>query len=141
MKAWLASGVALALAACASVENRVPQSLDEIARDYVRLVLEIDAHEPGYVDAYFGPSEWRDEARKNPRGRSDLKREADKLKAELNVYHSADPEQAQRARVLFADVSSARFRLDMIEGKRVTFVEEAERLFALRPALKTALSL
>ncbi len=136
MKAWLASGMALVLAACASVETRAPQSLDEIARDYVRLVLEIDAHEPGYVDAYFGPSEWRDEARKNPRSRPDLKREADKLKSELQIYRSADPEQAQRARVLLADVSSARFRLDMIDGKRVSFVDEAERLFALRPALK-----
>jgi hypothetical protein len=81
VKPWLASIVALALAACASVESRAPANLDDIARDYVRLVLEIDAHEPGYVDAFFGPSEWRDEARKNPRGRPDLKREADRLKA------------------------------------------------------------
>ncbi|MFT3725960.1 MAG: hypothetical protein QM773_20545 [Hyphomonadaceae bacterium] len=136
MKPWLASVVALALAACASVESRVPQSLDNIAHDYVRLVLEIDAHEPGYVDAYFGPSEWRDEARKNPRARLDLKREADRLKSALGAYRTSDPELAQRAKVLLADISSARFRLDMIDGKRVSFVDEAERLFALRPVLK-----
>lgn len=136
MKPWLASIVALALAACASVESRAPANLDDVARDYVRLVLEIDAHEPGYVDAFFGPSEWRDEARKNPRGRPDLKREADRLKGALGAFHSADPEVAQRARVLLADVSSARFRLDMIDGKRVSFADEAERLFALRPVLK-----
>ncbi len=136
MKRWLASVVALGLAACASMESRVPPSLDEIARDYVRLVLEVDAHESGYVDAYFGPAEWRDEARKNPRARPELKREAERLQAELRSFRTGDAEQAQRARVLLADISSARFRLDMIDGKRVKFADEAERLFALRPDLK-----
>lgn len=136
MKRWLASVVALGLAACASVENRVPQSLDEIARDYVRLVLEVDAHESGYVDAYFGPAEWRDEARRNPRARPELKREAERLQAELRASRIVDAELSQRAKVLLADISSARFRLDMIDGKRAKFADEAERLFALRPELK-----
>jgi hypothetical protein len=136
VKQWLASVVALGLAACASVESRVPQNLDEIARDYVRLVLEIDAHESGYVDAYFGPAEWREEARRNPRARPELKQDADRLAAGLHGYRTADAEQAQRAKVLLADISSARFRLDMIDGKRVKFADEAERLFALRPVLK-----
>lgn len=136
MKQWLASILALALAACASMENRVPQTLDEIARNYVRLVLEIDAHEPGYVDAYFGPREWRDEALKSPRARAELKSEADRLLAATRAWRTDDPELRQRARVLAADISSARFRLDMIDGKRVKFADEAERLFALRPKLK-----
>ena len=37
-------------------------------------------------------------------------------------------EQGQRARVMMANTSSARFRLDMIDGKRAPFVEEAEAL-------------
>ncbi len=37
--------------------------------------------------------------------------------------------------MLLAAVRSARFRLDMIDGVRAPFLEEAERLFALRPAL------
>ena len=111
-------------------------SLDDMAREYVALVLEIDAHESGYVDAYFGPPEWREAARKNPRERDELKREADRLQAMLKRYSSAHVETAQRAKVLLANVSSARFRLDMIDGKRVPFVEEADKLFALRPQLK-----
>ena len=43
------------------------------------LALEIDAHESGYVDAYFGPAEWREAARRNPRERRELKAEADTL--------------------------------------------------------------
>jgi hypothetical protein len=37
---------------------------------------------------------------------------------------------------MMANTSSARFRLDMIDGKRTPFVEEAEALFGLRPKLR-----
>jgi hypothetical protein len=111
-------------------------SLDALARDYVRLALEIDAHESGYVDAYFGPDEWREAARKNPRERPELNAEADRIIAGLNGYTAEAGEQGQRARVLQANVRSARFRLDMIDGVRVKFADEAENLFALRPQLK-----
>jgi hypothetical protein len=127
--------LALGLAACATA----PQSratLDDVARDYVRLALEIDAHEPGYVDAYYGPSEWREAARKNPRGQAELKREADRLTAALAAAGAGEGLEAQRAKVLAANIASARFRLDMIGGTRVNFADEAERLFALRPVLK-----
>ena len=111
-------------------------TLDTLAQDYVRLVLEIDAHESGYVDAYFGPEDWREAARRNPRERPELKRDADRIKAALPAFVAVGGEQGQRAKVLLADVSSARFRLDMIDGKRVSFADEAEHLFALRPQLK-----
>ncbi|RYD83822.1 MAG: hypothetical protein EOP61_40940, partial [Sphingomonadales bacterium] len=110
-------------------------TIDEIARAYVALVLEIDAHESGYVDAYFGPAEWRAAARANPRERQQLKTDADTLAAALRHLPASDADTS-RARALLARVASARFRLDMIDGKRVKFADEAERLFALRPKLK-----
>jgi hypothetical protein len=111
-------------------------NIDTLAQDYVRLALEIDAHESGYVDAYYGPDEWREAARRNPRERGALKAAADRIVADLASLASAGGEQGQRARVMMANASSARFRLDMIDGKRVPFVEEAEALFALRPKLR-----
>lgn len=140
MKSWLAALAALLVAGCANLESRIAGSanvtLDTLARDYVQLALEIDAHESGYVDAYFGPEEWRDAARRNPRERTALKQDADRIKAALHAFTIQSGESGQRARVLLANVSSARFRLDMIDGKRVPFADEAERLFALRPDLK-----
>ena len=111
-------------------------NIDTLAQDYVRLALEIDAHESGYVDAYYGPDEWREAARRNPRERGALKAAADRIVADLASLASAGGGQGQRARVMMANASSARFRLDMIDGKRVPFVEEAEALFALRPELR-----
>lgn len=111
-------------------------TLDGLARDYVRLALEIDAHESGYVDAYYGPADWREEARRNPRERPELKAEADRIGSALQSLAMAGGEQGQRARALSANVASARFRLDMIDGVRAPFADEAERLFAVRPQLK-----
>ncbi|MEQ1784789.1 MAG: hypothetical protein ABMA14_25865, partial [Hyphomonadaceae bacterium] len=140
MKAWIAGLAAFVLAGCASVgagnSRSSPVPLDTLARDYVRLVLEIDAHESGYVDAYFGPESWREEALKNPRMLPELKAQADALVQALTWYAVVGGENTPRVRVLLADVASARFRLDMVDGKRVPFADEAERLFALRPVLK-----
>ena len=40
------------------------ETLDDVAEAYVRLVLALQRHNPNYVDAYFGPPEWRAEARR-----------------------------------------------------------------------------
>ncbi|HWT13208.1 MAG TPA: hypothetical protein VN231_10685, partial [Allosphingosinicella sp.] len=59
---------ALLLAACATVAPPAEaDGLDSVARDYVRLTLEIGEREEGYVDAYYGPPEWREQARAAPR--------------------------------------------------------------------------
>lgn len=135
MKILAAPILALALSACATMETGVHREIDAVAESYVRLVLEIDTYEPGYVDAYFGPAEWRDAAKASPRSRKALKAEADQLGAQLEGYIAPDADSAARAKVLAANISSARFRLDMIDGVRTPFADEAERLFALRPEL------
>jgi hypothetical protein len=136
VRAWALSLVAVVLSGCASVGGSRDVSIDALAHDYVRLALEIDAHESGYVDAYYGPEAWREAARRNPRERAALKVEADRIVAALRRLATAGGEPGQRARVMMANTSSARFRLDMIDGKRTPFVEEAEALFGLRPNLR-----
>jgi hypothetical protein len=112
--------------------------LDEAAQDYVRLVLEIGAHEKDYVDAYFGPPEWRMAAEAHPRNVPDLKAEADRIQSALSAVDAATQEPMERRRTAWikAHVASARTRLDMIEGARFRFTEEATRLFALTPMLR-----
>ena len=39
---------------------------DPVARDYLRLVLRLDQHRPGLVDAYFGPADLKAEADMEP---------------------------------------------------------------------------
>lgn len=136
MRIWIAMVFAAALGACAP--RQAEPDLNPLAERYVRLALEIGAHEEGYIDAYYGPAEWKTEAEANPRSTTELKPLADALAAEIDaaLETAQDPLVQRRARALAAYVSSARFRLDMIDGARAPFVEEAERLFALRPELR-----
>ena len=48
---------ALLLAACATGAPR-SDAFDAVAERFVKLTLEIGAHEEGYVDAYHGPPAW-----------------------------------------------------------------------------------
>ena len=40
------------------VEEKVAP-IDSIAEKYVKLTLEIGQHDPDFVDAYYGPDEWK----------------------------------------------------------------------------------
>ena len=51
-------------------------AMDRIAREYVDLVLELGAQDEGYVDAYYGPAEWRKEAEASPRGVAEIREAA-----------------------------------------------------------------
>jgi hypothetical protein len=61
------------------------ENLDAIARDYVRLQLEIGARDEGYVDAYYGPAEIRAEATANPRSVEELQSAVGALQRRLNA--------------------------------------------------------
>jgi hypothetical protein len=111
--------------------------LDAIARDYVALILEIGEHEDGYVDAYYGPPEWAAAAEANPRAVPQLIQGAATLTDRLNAVSTtgADPAVAQRKAYLLAHVSAAAARLRMLSGETMSFADEAEALFGVRPEL------
>ena len=50
-------------AACAQGSASVGSQsvMDQVAESYVRLVLAVGEHDTDYVDAYYGPEEWRDQ--------------------------------------------------------------------------------
>lgn len=133
----IASLLFLFVAGCATTPAP-SDDLNALAERFVRLSLEIGAHEEGYIDAYYGPPEWKTEAEANPRSVAQLKTDADALRADLTaaVANETDAAMQRRARTLEVYVSSARFRLDMIEGRRVPLADEAEALFNLRPELR-----
>lgn len=136
----------LMLAACATpmggsgpaLSATPADSLDAIAPDYVKLVLEIGEREPGYVDAYYGPPEWQAQAKAAPRDLGALSEGAAALAARLDAIPDAglDAPSLQRRTYLKAHVSAARARLRMLGGEKLSFADEAEALFGVRPELK-----
>lgn len=88
----LAAVVVLLVAACASVAPPAADreaALNVIAEDYVHLILEIGEHEPGYVDAYYGPEEWPAEAKAELRSVPELTAAATTLLAEIEAVPEA----------------------------------------------------
>ncbi len=140
MRAFLL-GLLLLLGACATAAAPADPSgddLDAIARDYVALILEIGEREPGYVDAYYGPAEWQDAAKADPRTVPQLIQGAAGLTERLNAVPTRGAEQAtvQRRAYLLAHVSAASARLRMLSGETMGFADEAEALFGIRPELR-----
>lgn len=136
MRALVMSAL-LFLAACASTPQAAPTAdgLDAVARDYVALILELGEREDGYVDAYYGPPEWLAAAKADPRTTPQLIQGAAALTARLNAVpdRGLDAMSLQRKKYLLAHVSAAAARLRMISGEKMSFADEAEALFGIRP--------
>ena len=142
MRAFLLS-VLMFLGACAmnpasSDQPDAGAALDGVAKDYVALILEIGEREPGYVDAYYGPPEWAEAAKANPRTVLQLIQGAATLTERLNAIPTGDaaPVVAQRKAYLLAHISAASARLRMLSGETMSFADEAEALFGIRPELR-----
>src|SRR5688572_20601743 len=78
----------LLLAGCVSA-GPARESLDSIARDYVKLQLAVGEKEAGYVDAYYGPPEWQAEAKLKPQALPDLAARAAVLAVRLRSLADA----------------------------------------------------
>jgi hypothetical protein len=127
----------LVLAGCAST-GPAHESLDAIARDYVKLQLAIGEKEEGYIDAYYGPPEWQAEAKMKPQSLPDLAARGGVLSVRLRNLGDArlEPMEVRRRDFLLAQLRAASTRLDMMQGRKLAFADEAEGLFGVRPELK-----
>ena len=118
-------------------------TLDALAEDYVKLILDIGQQEDGYVDAYYGPAEWQAEANASTETVAELRIRAAALMTDLAGMAAAlmtnsasvDPQIFQRIAYLSAHVSAADARLRMLDGEQFSFADEAEALFGIRPEI------
>lgn len=139
MRRLMAVFVGLALIGLTpSARAQGPGILDAIARDYVRLQLEIGARDDGYIDAYYGPPAIREAAQANPRTLPELSTAAEALLARVgNVsLRRAGPLDVRRIRFLAAQLNAAITRLRMVRGERLSFAEEALGLYGVTPTLQ-----
>jgi len=121
----------LLLTGCATV-RQPPDSLDAIARDYVRLQLEIGARDEGYIDAYYGPEAIREAARADPRSLADLAIAAEAMKARVEAIASGPGSLERRRRsFLIAQLTAAGHRLRLVRGESLSFSEEALGLYGV----------
>jgi hypothetical protein len=134
---WLCGlAASLALAGCVAPEP-AGDNLNEIAADYVQMQLEIGEREEGYIDAYYGPPEWQVAAKSAPRSAEQLAQEAAALTGRTQAVDPSrlEPMEQRRRAFLIAQLKAVETRLRMIRGEKLSFADEAEGLFGVRPQL------
>ncbi len=102
-----------------------------IGRGLVQLALALEEHIPGYVDAYFGPPEWKVQAKaKGARPLAELHRVAADLAAAIDGDSGLEP---QRRDFLQRVVRAVQTSLRILDGARMPLAEEVEALYDIRP--------
>jgi hypothetical protein len=107
--------------------------LGVLAERYVRLVLAIGEHDANMVDAYYGPSQWREEARAHKQSLEVLESDAGNLADELEKVAAPDDLSAVRRRALTEQLASIRARLEVLRGTKLSFDDEARRIHGIAP--------
>jgi len=96
----------------------------------VRLVLALGRHDPDYVDAYYGPPAWREDAARDTPPLSEILEAAIVLASRLATTTEARDELRRlRQRYLARMIQSVAVRAEMLAGKRLSFDEESVALY------------
>jgi hypothetical protein len=110
-----------------------------VAERYVKLVLAMEHHDPGYVDAYYGPADWRTEIEDHPWSLEKIVQEADSLKLLLSRITPNKDELSQlRYTYLNGQIQAVRFRAEMLLGKSASFDQESQGLYNATAPTHTA---
>jgi hypothetical protein len=132
----VACGLALALAlwcaAATSVQQADPiQAMNRHAESYVKLVLAVGQHEPGYVDAFYGPVEWREEAARTKTPLAALRERGEAVVADLQAIAVPKGDELVRLRqgYLVRQLQALVGRVRMLGGEKFAFDEESKLLY------------
>ena len=131
-----AVAAALAAASCAAkTGDRAAASLDAAARAYVGFVLALGERDSDSLDAYHGPAAWQAEARAQHASLADIRARAG-ASADALVAHApgGQDEDGPRRAFLVRQLRAVVSRIDVLQGARPAFDEEAMMLFGLDTA-------
>ncbi|MDC8758245.1 hypothetical protein [Janthinobacterium fluminis] len=110
-------------------DNSSGLRLAGVAERYVKLVLAIGQHDAAYVDAFYGPAQWQDEAVANRQDLASIRRDIDAARALLATQHPEQDEEVQRVACLDKQLRSMQARVDMLAGAVFSFDAETELLY------------
>jgi hypothetical protein len=126
----VAAGLAVAAASAQRAEKSSP--MDTIAERYVKLVLALGQHDADYVDAYYGPPEWKSDADSHKRTLPDIRSETRQVIAAIPPLTDADRRDeivVLRHEYLHRQLEALDARARMLEGEKLTFDQESKALY------------
>ena len=128
--------IILCLALCAACSQQAPiesaeLQMNPIAERYVRLGLALGEHDENYVDAFFGPQEWRDEAQQQAMPLASIAAAADGLIDELLALDLSIAESVVvlRQNFLITHLRALAAVSRQRDGQVFSFDEESEAIY------------
>ena len=138
--------ILLSLVFCGLVASsggaRAADGLNAVAERYVLLVLALGQHDSDYVDAFYGPAEWKAQAEKEKKSLDAIGTEAAELLEMLRVEGTAAPlvESSNsgdsgdemlklRREYLQKQISALAARVRILKGEKVKFDVESRALY------------
>ena len=128
--------IGLVVLACAGGESSdapdgAEAAMNGIAESYVRLVLAVGTHDADYVDAYYGPPEWRSAADSAAEPLDSIAARVGPLIENIRTVQvsAADTMLALRRSYLEKQLESVQARVRQLQGERMTFDEESRALY------------
>src|SRR5712671_2120696 len=107
-----------------------PDPLNPVAERYAHLVLALGQHDPDYVDAFYGPAEWKTQAEKEKKSLDAVGAEAAELIAALAKTSIAGDDLLQlRREYLQKQISALAARVRMLKGQKLKFDDESRALY------------
>src|SRR5262245_53876425 len=107
--------------------------INAVAERYAHLVLALGQHDPDYVDAFYGPAEWKMQAEKEKRTLDAIGVEAAELSATLaKIPHAAtsgDDMLKLRREYLQKQISALAARVRMLKDEKLKFDDESRALY------------
>jgi hypothetical protein len=117
------------------IPTDVELKMNAIAEDYVKLVLNIGQYDADFVDAYYGPKEWRDSLKSglafDSSAYKKLSSVADKLLNELESLseYKATELETLRYRYIYKQLLACKTKIFMLNGVQLPFDEETKALY------------
>jgi hypothetical protein len=130
---------------------RAADSMNALAERYVHLVLALGQHDPDYVDAFYGPPEWKTQAEKEKKSLDAIGAEAAELIAAIqadagsgqashsdvattspkisDAGDSGDEMVKLRREYLQKQISALAARVRILKGEKLKFDDESRALY------------
>jgi len=133
MKKYILPLVLVLLFSCNKKVN-IDETFKIVAEDYVKLVLEVGLYDAYFVDAYYGPEEWKPEVLENKDAKIpevELLEKVKALNALLESINLNDIDENQKLRHIYLtkQIKAVKGRIEMLGGKNFTFDEETFALY------------
>jgi hypothetical protein len=110
--------------------------MNALAERYVKTVLALGQHDKDYVDAYYGPPEWKRDVDSSTITLDAIAAQARSLRADLSKVPAGRDEMGRlRHQYLDRQLAALEARVRMLKGERLTFDKESQALYdAVAPA-------